>query len=99
MFLSVIMTAVNFIYGVILSASDFIGQLWSGLGQVVSDVIDFFANLFESIVKIFYTAPTGSETTGSLTMLGWLLLISLGVGMFWLAFRLIRGLVGRMGRR
>lgn len=93
------MGILSFIMGAFLSASDFISQLWSGLTEVVSDIVDFFANLFEVIVKIFYTEPSGTETTGSLTMLGWLLLISIGVGMFWLAFRLIRGLVGRLGRR
>lgn len=82
-----------------LDAADFIGQLWTGLSEVVSDVITFFGNLFTNIVAIFYTEPSGTETSGSLTILGWLLLISIGVGMFWLAFRLIRGLVGRLGKK
>ena len=80
-----------------LAGLDFIEDLWDGLTNVVQKVITFFGTLFTSIISLFWTS--GSGDNAGLTMIGWLMLITLGVGLFWLAFRFIRGLISGMGRR
>lgn len=64
------------IFTVITSAISNFGQ---ALGSAVS-----------SITAMFYTAPTGSETSGSFTFLGYLMLICAGVAIVYWAFYLIK---------
>ncbi len=70
-----------------------VNQIFSVLGEIVQGFAGLVVNLFEAVVSIIYTAPTGSETTGSLTVVGILMLISLGTGLVIWAFRFIRSLI------
>lgn len=61
---------------------------------VISSVITQFANVVSSsvtsVTNMFYDA-----TNGQMTVLGTLLLIAVGAGLIFWAFRLIKGLVRR----
>lgn len=79
---------------ILTAGTSFIDDLWDGLESIITKVISFFGNLFQSIISIFWTSGTGLTTVGTL------FLISMGVGFFWLAIRFITGLVrGMKGRR
>lgn len=64
--------------------------------QAVSDTVTAFAgsvgSAITSVTSMFITESSG---TYSLTMLGTLLLIAVGVGLVFWGFRLIKGLVKR----
>ena len=68
-------------------------QIFSTLGEIASGFASLLVDLFGAVVSIFYTAPTGSETTGSLTVVGILMLIGLGTGLVIWAFKYIRSLI------
>ena len=68
-------------------------QIFSVLGEIASGFASLLVDLFGAVVSIFYTAPTGSETTGSLTVVGILMLIGLGTGLVIWAFKYIRSLI------
>ena len=68
-------------------------QIFSVLGEIASGFASLLVDLFGAVVSIFYTAPTGSETTGSLTVVGILMLIGLGTGLVICAFKYIRSLI------
>lgn len=68
-------------------------QIFNTLAEIVSGFVELLVSLFENVVKIFYTAPTGSETTGSLTIVGILALVGLGTGLVIWAFKYIRSLI------
>ena len=70
-----------------------ITQIFETLGDIVSGFTDLVVSLFENVVKIFYTAPSGTETIGSLTVVGTLALVSLGTGLVIWGFKFIRGLI------
>lgn len=70
-----------------------VNQIFSVLGEIVQGFAGLVVDLFEAVVSIIYTAPTGSETTGTLTVVGVLMLISLGTGLVIWAFRFIRSLI------
>lgn len=68
-------------------------QIFSTLGDIATGFASLLVDLFGAVVSIFYTAPSGSETTGSLTVVGILMLIGLGTGLVIWAFKYIRSLV------
>lgn len=70
-----------------------VSAIFSTLGDIVQGFAQLLVSLFSSVVSIFYTAPTGSETTGSLTIVGTLALIALGSGLVIWAFHYIRNLI------
>lgn len=69
--------------------------IFEEIGNVINGFSTALGNAINSITSMFYTAPTGSATTGSLTVLGTLSLIAVGCGLVYWAFRLIKGLVRR----
>lgn len=70
-----------------------VSSIFSTLGEIISSFASLLVDLFSSVVAIFYTAPTGSETTGSLTIVGTLMLIALATGLVIWAFNFIRRLI------
>lgn len=68
----------------------------SAIFQAVTDAVTSFAtsvgSAITSVTSMFITESSG---TYSLTMLGTLLLIAVGVGLVFWGFRLIKGLVKR----
>ena len=68
-------------------------QIFQTLGEIVSGFSDLLVSLFENVVKIFYTAPSGNETTGSLTIVGILTLVAMGCGLVIWGFRFLRSLI------
>lgn len=72
---------------------DFISQLFDGAGTLLPEVVDLIITLFTKVIGVFYTAPTTSGGTGSLTPVGWLTLVGACFGLFYFGFRWIRGLV------
>lgn len=70
-----------------------IDQIFSVLGSIAQGFASLLVDLFGAVVSIFYTAPTGSETVGSLTVVGTLALIGIGTGLVIWAFRFIRSLI------
>lgn len=68
--------------------------LWGGLTDIMSQVVDFFVSLFEGVAKVFY-----NSTTGTLTVVGWLLIIGIAVTLFGVGLRFITRLINRMKAR
>ena len=70
-----------------------IDQIFSVLGSIAQGFAALLVDLFGAVVSIFYTAPTGTETVGSLTVVGTLALIGIGTGLVIWAFKFIRSLI------
>ena len=70
----------------------------STIFETVTQAIQGFAGSLTSavtqIANLFYT-PASGENPGSMTFLGTLVLIGVGVGIVYWVFRLIRGLIGQ----
>lgn len=72
---------------------DILTVVFNALGQIVTGIVDVISDSFSGVVSLWYTAPTGSEATGSLTFLGVFSLIAFVVGMVWLAIKFIGGMI------
>ena len=70
-----------------------ITNIFETLGDIVSGFSDLLVSLFENVVKIFWTAPSGTETTGSLTVVGVLALVAMGCGLVIWGFKFLRSLI------
>lgn len=70
-----------------------VSQIFSTLGEIATAFANLIVSLFNSVVAIFYTAPTGSETVGQLTVVGILALIALGTSLVIWAFNYIKRLM------
>ena len=70
-----------------------VSQIFEVLGEIAQGFAGLVVDLFQAVVAIFYTAPTGSETTGSLTIVGTLALVGVGTGLVIWAFNFIRRLI------
>lgn len=70
-----------------------LSAIFEELGNVVSGFSTLITSIFSSVVQIFYTAPTGSNTTGSLTIVGTLMLVGLGSGLVIWGFHFVRNLI------
>lgn len=68
-------------------------QIFEVLGNIANGFAGLIVDLFEAVVAIFYTAPAEGATTGSLTIVGILMLIGVGTGLVIWAFRFIRSLI------
>lgn len=65
-----------------------IEAIFETLGEIVTAFVEVLANVFSNIVTLFWNA-----TSGQLTILGILLLISVGTGLVYYGYRVIRGLI------
>lgn len=70
-----------------------ISAIFTNLTSGASSFIDFLTSLFQNVIAIFYTAPTGSETIGSLTDMGILLVTAISVGFVYMGIRWITKLI------
>ena len=70
-----------------------IASIFQTIGDAVSAFATTLASSISSVTSIFWT--TSGENQGP-TFLGTLMLIAIGVGLVYLAFRLIRGAVARL---
>lgn len=68
-------------------------QIFTTLGNIATGFAGLVVQLFNAVVAIFYTAPTGNETTGTLTIVGILALIGVGTGLVIWAFNFVRRLI------
>lgn len=78
---------------------DILNVVFTALGSIVTGIVDVISDSFTGVVSLWYTAPTGTETTGSLTFLGVFSLIAFVVGMVWLAIRFIGGMISLKSAR
>ena len=72
---------------------DILEVVFDALGSIVTGIVSVISNSFNGVVSLWYTAPTGSNTTGSLTFLGVFSLIAFVVGLVWLSIRFIGGMI------
>lgn len=72
---------------------DLINVIFTALGDIMTGAVGVISNAFTGVVSLWYTAPSGSNTTGSLTLLGVLSLIAFVFGIVWLAIRFIGGMI------
>lgn len=68
-----------------------INDIFTAVGDAVTAFASALASSISSVTSMFYT----SGENGGLTVLGTLILIVVGVGLVYWAFRLIRGLLQR----
>lgn len=78
---------------------DILNVVFSALGDIVTGIVSIISNSFNGVVSLWYTAPSGTETTGSLTFLGVFSLIAFVVGLVWLAIRFIGGMISLKAAR
>lgn len=72
---------------------DILEVVFNALGQIVTGIVSIISDSFNGVVSLWYTAPSGSNTQGSLTFLGVFSLIAFVVGMVWLAIKFIGGMI------
>lgn len=70
-----------------------ISAIFTNLTSGANSFVTFLTSLFQNVIAIFYTAPQGSETTGSLTDLGVLLVTAISVGFVYMGIRWITKLI------
>lgn len=73
-----------------------VSTIFDTLSQIVVQIVSLMGSLFEGVADIFYTAGEAGAP-GSLTFVGTLSLIGVGIGLFWLGFRFIRSLIKTRG--
>lgn len=67
-----------------------VADIFGVISQAITNFGSAIASGVQSITAMFYTPATGSETSGSFTFLGYLMLITAGIGIVYWAFYLIR---------
>lgn len=72
---------------------DLINVIFTALGDIMTGAVGVISNAFTGVVSLWYTTPSGSNTTGSLTLLGVLSLIAFVFGVVWLAIRFIGSMI------
>lgn len=70
-------------------------ELFEIIGSAIAGFMANLGTAFQNVTALFWTAGSGS-TAGSPTFLGLLTLLGIGVGLCYLAFRLIRGAIQRL---
>ena len=66
-----------------------VAQFWETVVEVVTGFTNALIGAFSNLTKLFYESETG------FTVVGQLLLIGLGMGIVYFAFRFIRALIRR----
>ena len=72
--------------------SDFV----AGVTSVLTGITAWFTSVFSAIGSILYIAPTGEQTTGSLTIIGWILCVVVGLSVVGFAIKFVMSLVKRI---
>lgn len=67
-----------------------IESIFGVIGEVITEFANVVSSSVSSVTNMFY-----DSTNGNMTVLGTLLLIAVGAGLIFWAFRLIKGLVKR----
>lgn len=78
---------------------DILTTVFSALGTIVTGVIGLIVDVFTGVVPLWYTAPTGNETSGQLTVLGAFSLIAFVVGLVWLGIKFIGSMISLKSAR
>ena len=65
-----------------------IESIFSTVGSAITEFASVIGNGFTGIISLFY-----NSTTSALTPLGELMLIGVGVGLVYMAFRMIKNLI------
>lgn len=65
-----------------------VAKIFETITSVITQFVNSLSSALNGVIDIFYVEETG------LTVLGTLLLISLGMGIVYWGFRLIRNLIG-----
>lgn len=78
---------------------DIASVILSTLGDIAESVGPLIASIFQGVVGIFYTAPSGEGGTGSLTFVGVLLLIGLAFGLVFFGLNYVRKLFSGMTKK
>lgn len=78
---------------------DVLSTVFSALGTIVTGVIGLITDVFTGVVPLWYQAPTGTETTGSLTVLGAFSLIAFAAGLVWLGIKFIGSMISLKSAR
>lgn len=81
-----------------LLASNMGTDFVDGVQSVLSGIAKWFTDVFASIGSIIYTPGTG-ETAGSLTVIGWILAIVVGLSVVGFAIRMVMKLVNKIKAR
>lgn len=68
-----------------------IAEFWELVVQIVTGFLSALTSAFNGIVDLFYQAE------GGFTVIGQLLLVALGMGIVYFAFRFIRSLIKNRG--
>ena len=64
-----------------------VADIFTTIGDVIVGYLDAIADMFNSVIALFYNADTG------FTLLGTLLLIGFGIGIVVWGVNLVRGLI------
>lgn len=67
-------------------------DIFATLGDIVSGFASLIVSLFTSVASIFYTPGVG-DASGQLTVVGVLMLMSIGTGLVIWGIRFIRSLI------
>lgn len=71
-----------------------ISEIFAEITSAVTSFTQTLSGAFNGITSLFYTAGQGSDP-GQFTFLGVLVLIGCGVGLVYLVYRIIKGLMHR----
>ena len=82
----------------LLAASNMGSDFVAGVQSVLSGILKWFTDVFATIGNIIYTPGTG-ETAGSLTAIGWILAIVVGLSVVGFGIRFVMKLVSKIKAR
>lgn len=69
----------------------------TAMTAVFDAIFTWISSAINSIIPVFWVAPTGDQTTGQLTFLGVLALIALAISIFFLLMGLIQNFLHLRG--